>query len=218
VSRFRAVVVRSIIGDAMHPARQHSSRVVPLRDEPVSDAELVARVRGGDRWAEEVLFRRHFGVVSGTVARLLGDAHEAEDVVQDTFHAAITDLASLREPGAFRGWLVQIAVRKVHRRFRRRRLLRMLGFDTSDPEIGLSQQTSADASPELRAELVLLDRVLATLPASERIAWTLRCVEGLRLEEVAAACGCSLATVKRRVAAAHGVVSAHVAFDRGGAP
>jgi RNA polymerase sigma-70 factor (ECF subfamily) len=191
---------------------------VALRDEPIGDAELVVRARGGDRWAEEVLFRRHFGAVTGTAARLLGDRHEAEDVVQDTFHTAISELAKLREPAAFRAWLVQITVREVHRRFRRRRLLRALGFDTADPEAGIARQLSADASPELRVELMLLDRVIATLPTAERIAWTLRCVEGLRLEEVAAACGCSLATAKRRISAAHRIVSAHVAFDPGGAP
>src|SRR5438045_3830890 len=104
----------------MRPAHQLRSRVVPLRDEPIPDAELVGRIRSGDRWAEETLFRRHFTAVGNTVARLLGDAHEAEDVVQETFQSAITDLASLREPAAFRAWVVQIAVRKVHRRFRRR--------------------------------------------------------------------------------------------------
>jgi len=200
----------------MHPVRSVRSRVVPLHDVPVSDAELVTRTRSGDRWAEEQLFRRHFGAVTGTVARLLGDAHEAEDVVQDTFQSAMTDLAGLREPAAFRSWLLSIAVRKVHRRFRRRRLLRTLGLWSGDPEAGLAQQASAEASPEMRAELVLLDRALGQLSAADRIAWTLRCVEGLRLEEVAAACGCSLATAKRRVSAAHELVSAHVSFDREG--
>ena len=120
---------------------------------------------------------------------------------------------------AFRGWLVQIAVRKVHRRFRRRRLLRTLGFDTTSPDAGIAAQASSEISPEQRAELVLLDRVLAGLPAAERVAWSLRCVEGMRLEEVALACSCSLATVKRRIAAAHAVVSKHVALDtRGGEP
>jgi RNA polymerase sigma-70 factor (ECF subfamily) len=45
---------------------------------------------------------------------------------------------------------------------------------------------------------------------SVRIAWTLRMVEGLELAEVASACGCSLATAKRRIAAAEVVVRAHI--------
>lgn len=200
----------------MKPAQQFRPRVVPLRDEPIADAELVVRTRSGDRWAEETLFRRHFGAVAGVVTRLLGDPHEAEDVVQETFQSAMTELGTLREPAAFRAWLTQIAVRKVHRRFRRRRLLRALGFDASQPDAGLAELVSSDASPEQRAELALLDRVLDRLPAAERVAWMLRCVDGMRLEEVAVACGCSLATTKRRIAAAHSVVRAHLAFDDGG--
>jgi RNA polymerase sigma-70 factor (ECF subfamily) len=195
-----------------------TARVLPLRkDEPIGDAELVSRARAGDRWAEEALFRRHFGAVVGTVARLLGDPHEAEDVVQDTFAAALAELGDLREPGAFRGWLLQIAVRKVHRRFRRRKLLRVLGLDAGEPEGGLAELAADGLSPEQRAELVLLDRALGALAASDRVAWTLRYVEGMRLEDVALGCGCSLATAKRRIAAADRIVRAHVGLEEEGA-
>ena len=50
----------------------------------------------------------------------------------------------------------------------------------------------------VRAVYEELDRV----PASDRIAWTLRYIEGQQLEEVAGICGCSLATAKRRISAA----------------
>jgi RNA polymerase sigma-70 factor (ECF subfamily) len=62
----------------------------------------------------------------------------------------------------------------------------------------------------MRAELALLDRMLARLPTKERMAWMLRYVEGCELPEVARMCGCSLATAKRRIAAAHERVAAHV--------
>ncbi len=189
---------------------------MPLRNEPVSDAELVARLRTGDRWAEQTLFVRHFGVVVATVARLLGDATEAEDVVQDTFATALVELGRLRDPSAFRAWLVSIAVRKVHRRFRRRRLSRMFGLDAGEPEGGIAELASESASAEQRAELMLIDRILRTLAPADRIAWSLRYVEGQRLEEVATSCGCSLATAKRRIAAADTIVRAHVALEEEG--
>lgn len=195
-------------------APKTSPKIVPLRrDEDVDDAALVARALAGDRWAEEALVRRHFAAVAATAARLLGDRDGAEDVVQETFASALGELRQLRDAGAFRGWLLQIAVRKVHRRFRRRRLLRLLGMSSGEPEGGLAELASDDASPEQRAELVLLDRVLSRLPPGERIAWTLRVVEGMPLEEIARACQCSLSTVKRRIAAADRAVRAHVALD-----
>jgi RNA polymerase sigma-70 factor (ECF subfamily) len=45
-------------------------------------------------------------------------------------------------------------------------------------------------------------RLLDELPANERLAWTLRHIEGEQVEAVASLCGCSLATAKRRIAAA----------------
>ena len=178
-------------------------------DDPVSDGELVRRAVAGDRWAEEALFRRHAAVVAGTVTRLLGDRTEAEDVVQDTFITALEKLGTLREPQAVRSWLLAIAVRDVQQRFRRRKLRRLLGLERSDERRGLTEHAAGDVSPDVRAELRLLDRALAELPAKERIAWMLRNVDGYSLDETAIACGCSLATAKRRIAAAEKRVSVH---------
>lgn len=196
-----------------------SALVVPLRAETeVSDGVLVDRARDGDRFALDQLVRRHLPAVAGMVGRLLGDAVEAEDVVQDTMASALADLATLREPQAFHAWLLRVAVNKVHRRFRRRKLLRFLGIG-GEPESGLADLASEDATQEQHAELVLLDRMLRSLPVAERIAWSLRCVEGLPLDEVAAACGCSLATAKRRIVSADQRIRAHVAIERpGGRP
>lgn len=191
-----------------------TARVVPLRRaEPLSDRELVERTRGGDRWAEDQLCRRHFGKVLATVSRLLGDPHEAEDIAQDALLAALGELRDLRDADAFGGWLLRIAVHKVHRRFRRRRMLRALGFAPHDPERGLAELASDEASPEQRAELVLLERTLASIDSADRVAWMLRYVEGMKLEEVAGACEASLATIKRRIVRADRHVRAHVALD-----
>ena len=74
----------------------------------------------------------------------------------------------------------------------------------------MPEQASHDASPEQRAELALLDRALARLPQKPRTAWILRHVVGCSLEEVAAACDCSLTTIKRRLGEAEETVRVHV--------
>ena len=63
---------------------------------------------------------------------------------------------------------------------------------------------------EVRTELALLDEVLARLAVPVRIAWMLRHVEGWPLDDVAAHCACSLATAKRRIAAAQSEIARHV--------
>jgi RNA polymerase sigma-70 factor (ECF subfamily) len=168
----------------------------------LSDEELVARAAAGDAWAEEAIYRRYAALILGTARRLLADTVEAQDVAQETFAAAFGAWGQLREPARLKRWLLQIAIRKVHRRFRRRRLLRALGFDDFADDATLDALARPDCSPEARAELALLSRALDTVATSARIAWMLRYVEGLSLDEVAQECSCSLATVKRRISSA----------------
>src|SRR6185369_282753 len=189
------------------------ARAEPVQLEPaapVSVTELVERIGRGDRWAEEAFYRRHVGLVQATVRRLLGRSAEAEDVVQDAFVTAFEIWDQLREPEHARNWLLTIAVRKVHRRFRRRRLSRLLGLDQTTDDATLEALARPDLGGEARAELALLDRVLRTVPPEARIAWMLRHVEGSSLEEVAVLCECSLATIKRRISVADAKVSEHV--------
>lgn len=184
---------------------------LPSRDEQVSDADLVIRARSGDQWALEMLYRRHVQLVAGTALRLLRNRADAEDVTQETFLLAFEKLAQLAEPAAFRGWLVRIAVSRVHRRFRTRKL-RGLIFPWRDAEgedISLEGEARDDATAEQRAELALLDLALAALPLELRTAWLLRHVMGCAVEETAEACGCSLATVKRRISAADEQIRRH---------
>lgn len=180
-----------------------------------ADAELVGAVLAGDRAAEEALYRRHAASVLRLSTRLLGSSQDAADVLQDAFVSAFEDLSALRDPSAFRAWVHRIAVRLVHRRFRRRRLLGLLGLDKTKDDVPLESLVDEAASPEARVELRWLDAALARIDARDRIAWMLRHVEGSSLEEVAEACECSLATAKRRIAAADAVVRRHL---EGGAP
>jgi RNA polymerase sigma-70 factor (ECF subfamily) len=173
----------------------------PAGNHRLLDAELVERALEGNAWAEEALYRRYAELVIGTAKRLLGDADDAADVAQDSFLVAFEKLDTLRDASTFKTWLMQIAVRNVHRRFRRRRLFRWLGMDQPD-ESALELLVSPGAPPEVRVDLATLGAVLSKLPPSLRLPWMLRHVEGHELTEVAALCDCSLATAKRRISAA----------------
>jgi len=187
-----------------------SHTVLLQTPEAASDAQLVARAIEGDRWGREMLYRRHAAYLLAIAARLLGNRSEGEEVVQDTFVTAFEQLQTLREPAALRGWLAQIAVSLVRRRLRRVRLMRVLGLDHGVDDATLAALAAPGSHPDQRAELALIDRALQTVAANVRIAWMLRQVEGLELAEVASACGCSLATAKRRIAAAEVAVQAHI--------
>jgi RNA polymerase sigma-70 factor, ECF subfamily len=179
-------------------------------DGELSDADVVARVLDGDRWAEEVLFVRHAKAVGDLVARLIQNRADAEDVLQETFVIVLGDLDQLRDRTRLRPWILRIAVRLVHRRFRRRKLLRALGLDRGLEDATLASLADPTMSPERRAELALLDDALRRIPSKERVPWMLHHVEGATLPEIAEACGCSLATTKRRIAAARARLDRHL--------
>ncbi|HEY4395347.1 MAG TPA: RNA polymerase sigma factor [Polyangia bacterium] len=183
------------------------SRSLPLKSsEALGDEELVRRALRGDRWGREMLYRRHAGTLLAMTTRLLGNRGEAEEVVQDTFVTAFERLETLRDPGAVGGWLGQVAVNLVRRRFRKLRLLRFLGLDNGADDATLEALADGSVPTDERAELALVDRKLRALKPEVRLAWTLRRVEGLELAEVASLARCSLATTKRRIAAGDAVL------------
>ena len=186
--------------------RPPTGDVVPLgAAEAVSDAELVRRAREGSDWAIEMMYRRYSKLVAATAQRLLRSDADVDDVVQETFLIAFEKIDRLVEPAALRGWLAQIAVSRVHRRFRFRKVTRL--WSAGELEASLHEQASTDATPEQRAELALIDRALGKLPLKLRTAWVMRHVVGYQLEDIATACECSLATIKRRIADADKLVA-----------
>jgi RNA polymerase sigma-70 factor (ECF subfamily) len=176
-----------------------------------SDEALVLRAREQGQAAVnafEALYRRHAATALNLAVRIQGSTSDVEDIVHDAFVRAHQRIGELREPAAFRSWLGSIVVRLVRSRLRRRRLVAMLGLASPEP-VDLDAVASPNADPEVRALLAQVYALLQTLPADERIAWTLRHVERHRLESVAALVGCSLATAKRRISRAQSFLQEH---------
>lgn len=172
----------------MSSARNHlriveTRAVDPAASAPLSDTEL---------------FTRFSPYVAGIGFRLLGRNTEVDDLVQDVFFAAFKQREQLRDLSAAKSWLAVITVRKARLRLRRRRLRQFVGLDTLPP---LEHEDPALA-PDDHALLSRVYQILDRVSVECRLAWILRYVEGEKLEQVAERCGCSLATAKRRIAAA----------------
>jgi RNA polymerase sigma-70 factor, ECF subfamily len=149
-------------------------------------------------WEAGELFNAYSGFVAQLAFRLLGSDSDIDDVVQEVFLGAVRGLGAVRDARTIKGWLATLTVRHAGRRLRRKKIAIFfgLGADTFD------QTPSGGASPEQVTLARQLCRVLNQLPVNDRLAWTLRHIEGEQLESVAALCVCSLATAKRRIAAA----------------
>lgn len=165
-----------------------------------SDESLVQGIREGDRAAERALFARHAGEIASLCLRLLRHRADADEAAQDALARAFERIEQLRDPGDFARWLRSIAINECRRKRRAawwRRVLR--GSD--EPSLTLDAMAAPGCDPEVRATLRAVDGVLRGVPEAHRDAWTLCAVEGWSLAETACACGCSLATVKRWIAA-----------------
>jgi RNA polymerase sigma-70 factor (ECF subfamily) len=171
------------------------------------DEVLVGRALRADRAAFRELYLRHARYVAGVVVRSIGDDAELDDVVQDTFVRAAERLSSLRDPALFRPWVVTIAIRLARGRLARRRR-------RGDIVRDIGRATPRSSDPRDRAPADELYAALDRLPDKLRVPWLLHHVEGERLEDVAAAESVSLATVKRRIAAAQGRIDRRI----GGVP
>ncbi len=156
---------------------------------------------GGDPL--ENAFRGNARLVYSIGLRILKSPQDAEDLLQDVFISARRDLRDLTHPTAVRQWFAVATVRLARRRLHRRRIWSIFGNEDTN----YSDTIAPDASPEQHSMLRSIYRVLDRLPVNERLAWTLRHIEGMSLEMVATSCDCSLATAKRRITAAHEVIT-----------
>lgn len=168
-----------------------------------TDAALVLAARAGELWAQEALFQRYARMVLALSQRILAGRDDADDLAQDAFVYAFTRLDTLQNPQAFHAWLRSIVVRTASKRLRRQRLLTRLGLRRSEP-IEPDSVIAVEAPPDVATELRHVYGLIERLPAEERVALVLRRVEGMELLEIAAEMKLSLATVKRRLAAAEG--------------
>jgi RNA polymerase sigma-70 factor (ECF subfamily) len=176
--------------------------VVPPRPEPArkegapTDEALVKAVQAGERWAAAALLERYSAMVERLLRRVLGHDQEIEDLVQDALTTVLTSIHQVRDGAAVKGWVAQIAIHTAHRAIRKRRLYRWLLFWY--PKTSEEVESPVGSRDALRRVYAAMEE----LPAEERVPFALRFMDEMPLEDVAAACGVSLATIKRRLARA----------------
>jgi len=119
----------------------------------LSEEELVAASKNGDRAAYAALVRRHTRRVYAVCLGVLGNSSDVEDIFQETFVKGLTKMHSLRDNSQFAGWISQIArnlCRDHYRKTQRRRdlLAREPVEDTATPKDFVDLHTALDKLPE----------------------------------------------------------------------
>ncbi len=182
--------------------------VVRLRPGVGDEAELVAGLRERRAAAVDCLIERYGALVRRSLYRVLGNACDLDDLEQETYITVLARCHTLREPSALRSFVVSVAMRLARNELRKRAIRRFVGLDSLERS-GAVTAHDPSGSQVMRRVHVALDQV----DANARVAFVLRHVEGYELTETAAACGCSLATVKRWLARAEQTLKALAAQD-----
>jgi RNA polymerase sigma-70 factor (ECF subfamily) len=165
------------------------------------EAELVARAAAGDARAYEALVDEHGAIAHRIAYLIVGDAAEAEEVVQDALVKAYRALGRFRREAPFRPWLLRIVANEArnHRRAagRRAALTLRAAATPGEPEVPSPERLAIAA--ESRADLL---RAVDSLREEDRLVIACRYFVGLSEDETAAALGVARGTVKSRTSRA----------------
>jgi RNA polymerase sigma factor (sigma-70 family) len=154
---------------------------------------LLASARAGDLRAFETLYRSHVRRLHALCWRLCVDAAAAEELVQEVFVRAWSNIGSFRGEASFATWLARVAVHLFldERRARRR------GPDSLDAvDLLLANRAGRPAMTEDRYDL---ERALGGLPPRARAVFVLHDIEGHRHQEIAVTMGIDVGTSKSQL-------------------
>lgn len=143
------------------------------------DGALVARARGGDNSAFDLLVRTYMEQAYRVAFRVVGHREDAEDLVQESFMAAHQYLDSFETGRPFGPWLIRIVLNRGSnlRRSRTRRSTEPETDGVSDAPTGLDTSERSDTGR-------ILHDALGTLSERQRMIVTLFDVDGLTSTEI----------------------------------
>lgn len=173
--------------------------------ESATDRALVAKAKAGDSRAFDTLVVRYQHKLLKLIGRYVRDQDEAQDVAQESFLKAFRALPNFRGDSAFYTWLYRIAINtaKNHLVSLSRRPADVDVDAAEGTQSGLDHRLTDQATPErllVRSQIeTTVAQAIDELPEELRIAITLRELEGLSYEEIAASMECPIGTVRSRI-------------------
>ena len=164
------------------------------------DFALMERIGDGDHQAFRQLVERHQHAVIGTVAKMLGNASDAEDIAQQVFLRIWRHAKRYRPDAKFTTYLFTITRNLVFNETRRKSRKKEVSADEREETSHQLAEASPDRQPDaevLQAELQgAVDKAIAALPEAQRMAVVLRRYDQLSYEEIADVLNLSVSAVK----------------------
>lgn len=167
--------------------------------------QLVRQAQAGDVESFEALVNLYERRVYQVAYRIVENAHDAEDVLQETFLKAFQNLQRFRGESSFYTWIVQIAVNAALQRVNRRRKRLTVSLDRGPEEDSdfRPQEIVVWEDPERlysqKETQTILEKAISSLPVIYRTVFILKDVEDLPVDAIASAVGISVPAAKSRL-------------------
>jgi RNA polymerase sigma-70 factor (ECF subfamily) len=161
----------------------------------MTDEDIVARCRAGEREAFETLYRQHAPRLYSLACRMAGSPTDGEDLLQEIFLLAYRKLGSFKGDAALGTWLYRLGLNHCLDFVRSRRAKEAKVTDPLDDDRA-TEPTAAAESPLTRIDL---DRAVEGLPAGCREVFVLHDVEGFDHKEISQMLGIAEGTSKSQV-------------------
>jgi len=173
---------------------------VELKQTITGDRQLVRAALNGEASAFGTIVERYWNMVVALALSKVSDAAEAEDIAQESFLKAYSQLARLRDPSRLAGWLSKIAMQQCSNSLRRAFRVKMaLGCRATPVEV-LNERVAITANPGLtQNQIHFVRQTVRRLPEKFRTMIVMRFVANLSTVQIAEQLGKRPGTVRVRL-------------------
>lgn len=171
-----------------------------MRTGTLTDLELIAQVREGNRQAFQLIVEKYEQQIARTVVGMLGNCQEAEDVGQEVFIRFYRSFDKFKGEAGLGTYLTRIAINLSLNSIKKRKRLSL--FRSKDADLYKLEIPAYELSSEQRDIQEIVQKAILQLPSEFRSIVVLRMIEGYSTKEVAKILSIPMGTVLSRLSRA----------------
>lgn len=150
--------------------------------ENISDKELLERCSSGDNSGYSLLYHRYSKAVLNSIYRIVNDREDAEDILQEVFLKAFSEIKSLKNVESFGGWIKRIAINQSLNYLRKNKIY---FTEIEDDKILDIEDDELEAKLAMESRVKELQNIIAEFPLQTRTIVNLYLFEEMPQEEIA---------------------------------
>ena len=150
--------------------------------ENISDKELLERCSFGDNSGYSLLYHRYSKAVFNSIYRIVNDREDSEDILQEVFLKAFSEIKSLKNVESFGGWIKRIAINQSLNYLRKNKIY---FTEIEDDKILDIEDDELEAKLAMESRVKELQNIIAEFPLQTRTIVNLYLFEEMPQEEIA---------------------------------